>query len=163
MQINFPSFASPNIFHAAKDDTTKAKVFTVRTYSPHIVPHIDFNAENDGRKLLEALEGSGTNEQCIIDILTSRSNAQRQEIAVWYQKSIDRDLVNDLNNKLNGKFGDVIIGLMTKLEEYLCRELHKSLTGLSTNEDALVEILCTKTNKEMTQLIEAYDNCELIT
>jgi oligoribonuclease (3'-5' exoribonuclease) len=41
--------------------------------------------------------------------------------------------------------------------------LHRSLTGLSTNEDALVEILCTKTNKEMTQLIEAYDNCELIT
>jgi annexin A7/11 len=156
--MSFKSFDSQNIFETPRNDTNEAKAFTVRTYSLHIVPHINFKAEIDGRKLREALEGPGTNEQCIIDILTTRSNAQRQEIAIWYEKSFDRDLIDDLYNKFSGNFGEIIIALMTKLEVYLCNELHKSLTGFNTNEDALVEILCTKTHKEMTQLIEAYDN-----
>jgi len=124
-----------------------------------MVPHFNFNARNDCRNLSEALDGYGTNEQCIIDILTTRSNAQRQEIAVQYNLILlGRDLIDDLNNKLGGKFREIIIGLMIPLKEYLCKELHKSLTGLTTDEDALVEILCTKTNKEMAELIETYDN-----
>lgn len=163
LQIHLAPFAAPNIFQDvkhAKDDAPKVRHCEVHTYSPHMYPHFNFNAEKDGRQLSEALEGSGTNEQCIIGILTTRSNAQRQEIALWYKKSLERDLIDVLNNKLSGKFCDIVIGLMTPQKEYLCKELHRSLTGLSTNEDALVEILCTKTNKEMSQLIEAYDKCQ---
>jgi len=156
--IHFSSFNSPDIFDLGEDDTIKVRTCTVRTYLPHIVPYKNFNAGNDCEKLKEALEGPGINEQCIIDILTARTNDQRKEIAFCYANSFDRELIDDLNKKLSGKFRDIIIGLMTPLDEYLCKELHKSLTGLSTDEDALVEILCTKTNKEMTQLIEAYEN-----
>lgn len=157
LQIHFSSFANTNMFDI--DDAPKVRVLKCRSYPPHMLPHTHFNAENDGRKLKEALEGSGTNEQCIIDIVTTRSNSQRQEIAAWYDNTFDRNLNDDLNDKLSGKFRDIIMGLMTPINEYLCKELHKSLSGLSTDEDALIEILCTKTNIEMAQLIVAYDDC----
>lgn len=163
LQIHYTSFANTKIFEDAKNDKPKVRVCKIRTYPAHSVPHLNFNAENDYRNLSDALEGSGINEQCIIDILTTRSNAQRQEIAVWYNlSSLDRDLFDDLNKKLSGKFRDIVIGLMTPSKEYLCKELYKSLSGFNTDEDALVEILCTKTNKEMTQLIETYDNRQFI-
>ncbi|KAG4070585.1 hypothetical protein HA402_011972 [Bradysia odoriphaga] len=154
--IHFSTFANTNIFEDAINDFDYApkKVFKAHTYPLHLEPHRDFNAESDSRKLREAIEGSGTDEQCIIDIITTRSNAQRQKIA-----ALDRDLIDDLNRKLSGKFRDVIIGLMTPLNEYLCKELHKSLSGLGTDDEVLVEILCTKNNKEMAQLIVAYDDC----
>lgn len=163
LQIHYLSFADTNIFEAERDDKQKLKLTKFRAYPPRMVPHFNFNAENDSRDLSEALDGSGTNEQRIIDIATKRSNAQRQEIVRRYDiLLLGRDLIADLNYKLSGKFRDIIIGLMTPLNEYLCKELHKSLTGLTTDEDALVEILCTKTNKEMAELIVAYDNSQFI-
>jgi len=156
--IHYMSFANEQLFENQINDKPKVRVCKFRVYPRHLVPHFNFNAENDCTSLSEALEGSGTNEQCIIDIITTRSNAQRQAIAVRYNLiSLGRDLSNDLNDKCGGKFRDIIIGLMTPLNEYLCKELNTSLTGFTTDEDALVEILCTKTNKEMTQLIESYD------
>ncbi|KAG4070577.1 hypothetical protein HA402_011964 [Bradysia odoriphaga] len=123
-------------------------------YHPYKMLSEDEMEEALYKKLREAIEGSGTDEQCIIDIITTRSNAQRQEIA-----ALDRDLIDDLNSKLSGKCRDIIIGLMNPLNEYLCNELHKSLSGMSTDDEVLVEILCTKNNKEMAELIVAYDNC----
>lgn len=160
MQIHFGPTLPTNIFADAEVDGHKIKIREVHTYPPHMVPYVNFDAEKDGRKLRDALEGLGTNEQCIIDIITTRSNAQRQEIAIWYNSSFDRDLIDDFNNNLSGKFCEIIVVLMTPLKEFLCKELHKSLTGLSTDEDALVEILCSKTNVEITQLIQTYDDCQ---
>ncbi len=157
------SFADTSLFEKERDDMPKVRACKVRTYPRHLVSHFNFNAENDCTNLSEALEGSGTNEQCIIDIITTRSNAQRQAIAVRYNLiSLGRDLFDDFNIKLSGKFRDIIIGLMTPTNEYLCKQLNNSLTGFSRDEDALIEILCTKTNKEMTQLIETYDQRQFI-
>ncbi len=42
------------------------------------------------------MKGFGTDEQTIIDILTARSNAQRQQIANYFSESLERDLIKDL-------------------------------------------------------------------
>lgn len=128
-------------------------------HSPTIIPYANFNAEEDGKALRAAMKGFGTDEQAIIDILTARSNAQRQEIAFWFKNSLGRDLIDDLKSELGGKFEDVIVALMVKPDEYLCKQLHKAMAGMGTDERTLIEILCTKTNEEISRLIGTYEDC----
>lgn len=63
---------------------------------PTVVPHKPFDAVADSQELRGAMRGLGTDEQQIIDILTSRSNAQRQSINAAYAAEFERDLVDDL-------------------------------------------------------------------
>lgn len=104
------------------------------------------------------MKGFGTNEQAIIDILTARSNAQRQEIAKYFLAEYGRDLIKDLKSELGGKFEDVIVALMYPPIEYLCRQLNKSMSGIGTDETSLVEILCSKTNAQIKEIVSAYED-----
>lgn len=103
------------------------------------------------------MKGFGTDEQTIIDILTARSNSQRQEIANYFTNSLGRDLIEDLKSELGGKFEDVIVALMMPPEHYLCKQLNKAMEGMGTDESALVEILCTKSNEEIKRLVGVYE------
>ena len=108
------------------------------------------------------MKGFGTDEQTIIDILTCRSNKQRQEISQYFKNSLGRDIIDDLKSELGGKFEDVILALMIPPEEYLCKQLHKAMDGLGTDESALIEILCTKRNEEIKRLVAVYEDSKYI-
>lgn len=106
------------------------------------------------------MKGLGTDEEEIIQILTTRSNPQRQEIAAYFTSELERDLIDDLKGELGGNFENVIVALMTAPDQYLCQELNKAMDGAGTNENVLVEILCTKTNDEVKRLVEVYEESE---
>jgi len=123
-----------------------------------IFPADPFDPENDAQTLRSAMKGFGTDEKAIIEILTARSNAQRQQIKECFLREYGRDLIEDLKSELGGKFEDVIIALMLPPVEYLCKQLHKAMSGVGTNEATLVEILCTKTNEEMAKIVSTYED-----
>lgn len=123
-----------------------------------MVPYANFKASEDGDALRAAMKGFGTDEQPIVDILTSRSNAQRQEIIKYFLAEYGRELIKDLKSELGGKFEDVIVALMYPPVTYLCKEIHKAMSGMGTNETSLVEILCTKTNAEVKQIVTTYED-----
>ncbi|XP_073829567.1 annexin B10-like [Musca autumnalis] len=125
---------------------------------PAVVPAKHFDVEADAAALRSAMKGFGTDEQAIIDILTARSNAQRQQIKEQFVREFGRDLIDDLKSELGGKFEDVIIALMMPPVEYLCKQLHKAMEGMGTNESTLVEILCTKSNEEMSEIVKCYED-----
>ncbi len=58
--------------------------------TPTVRPAANFNVAEDGAALRAAMKGFGTDEQAIIDILTARSNAQRQEIARFFTTEYGR-------------------------------------------------------------------------
>nr|XP_021199593.2 annexin B10 isoform X8 [Helicoverpa armigera] len=124
---------------------------------PTVVGVPNFNATEDAAALRAAMKGFGTDEQAIIDILTTRSNAQRQAISKAFTHEYGRDIIEDLKSELGGHFEDVIVALMLPPEEYLCKELHKCMDGLGTDEHTLVEILCTRTKQEIAAIVEAYE------
>jgi len=102
------------------------------------------------------MKGWGTNEQEIIDILCHRSNLQRQTIQEVYTKELGRDLVEDLKSELGGKFESVIVGLMMPTAGYCAKQAHKAMKGAGTDEETLVEIVCSRSREEVIGIAAAY-------
>lgn len=42
--------------------------------------------------------------------------------------------------------------------QYLCKEIHKAMSGMGSNEAALVEILCPKSNEEIATIVATYED-----
>uniref|UniRef100_A0A0N4Z1U3 Annexin n=1 Tax=Parastrongyloides trichosuri TaxID=131310 RepID=A0A0N4Z1U3_PARTI len=128
----------------------------MHTARPSIKPHDDFHPNHDAEALRKAMKGFGTDEAAIIRILTQRSNWQRQEILKSYKQLHGRDLIKDLKSELSGDFEDLIVALMVPPAEYDAQELHKAMAGLGTKESVLIEILCSRTNAQINEIKNVY-------
>lgn len=106
------------------------------------------------------MKGLGTDEDTIIDILTSRSNRQRQQIEAEFKREFGRDLIEDLKDELGGKFESLMVALVRSPNEYLCRELTKAMEGMGTDEEVLVEILAPLTPAQINELVACYEDME---
>ncbi|XP_031625216.1 annexin B10 [Contarinia nasturtii] len=126
--------------------------------SPTVVPVANHSPSADGDALRDAMKGFGTNEEVIIEILTARSNAQRQDIIQYFLSEFGRDLIQDLKSELGGKFEDLIVALMFPNVSYLCKELKRAMNGIGTKESVLIEILCSKTNDEIKEIVTTYED-----
>ncbi|XP_055141564.1 annexin A6 isoform X1 [Symphalangus syndactylus] len=119
-------------------------------------PANDFNPDADAKALRKAMKGLGTDENTIIDIITHRSNAQRQQIRQTFKSHFGRDLMTDLKSEISGDLARLILGLMMPPAHYDAKQLKKAMEGAGTDEKALIEILATRTNAEIRAINEAY-------
>jgi hypothetical protein len=121
-----------------------------------VKPVGNFDAENDAKILRKAMKGLGTDEKAIIDVLGYRSNEQRQEITKMFKTCFGKDLIKELKSELSRNFENVVLALMKKAEDYDAEELHKAMEGLGTDENTLIEIMCTRTNSQIQAIKAAY-------
>ena len=102
--------------------------------------------------------GLGTDEATIISVLTKRSNGHRQEVRKKFQALYNKDLIQELRSKTSGNFRECIVALMEPNALYDAKTLHSAISEAGTNEQCFIEILCTRTNKEIAAIKEAYKN-----
>nr|XP_028574134.1 annexin A6 isoform X1 [Podarcis muralis] len=123
-----------------------------------IYPAADFNADGDAKVLRKAMKGFGTDEDAIIEVVTQRSNTQRQEIIQAYKSHYGRDLIADLKSEISGPLAKVILGLMMTPAQYDAKQLKKAMEGAGTDESVLIEILATRNNQEIQAINTAYND-----
>uniref|UniRef100_A0ABI7Z9E6 Annexin n=1 Tax=Felis catus TaxID=9685 RepID=A0ABI7Z9E6_FELCA len=98
----------------------------------------------------------GTDEETLISILTERTNAQRQLIVQAYQAAYGKELKDDLKGDLSGHFKELMVALVTPPAMFDAKQLKKSMKGVGTSEHALIEILTTRTSRQMKEISQAY-------
>ncbi|XP_056133276.1 annexin A6 isoform X2 [Lampris incognitus] len=123
---------------------------------PTVRPAARFDPAADAQALRKAMKGFGTDEDAIIDIVTQRSNAQRQEIRQAFKSLLGRDLMKDLKSELSKNLERLIIGLMLTPAEFDAKMMKKAMEGAGTDEHALIEILVTRSNEEINAMTAAY-------
>uniref|UniRef100_H3CF90 Annexin n=1 Tax=Tetraodon nigroviridis TaxID=99883 RepID=H3CF90_TETNG len=124
---------------------------------PTVVPAPDFDPARDAARMDTAIKTkAGTDEQTIIDILTRRSYEQRCEIAFEYERLAKKDLNSALKGALSGSLEALMLGLMKSAAQYDATELKSSMKGLGTDEETLIEIVCSRSNQEMAEIKKVY-------
>uniref|UniRef100_A0A674IBX3 Annexin n=1 Tax=Terrapene triunguis TaxID=2587831 RepID=A0A674IBX3_9SAUR len=116
----------------------------------------NFTASQDAEALYNAMKGFGSDKEAILDLITSRNNKQRIEISQAYKSLYGKDLIADLKRELTGKFERLIVGLMRPLAYFDAKEIKDALQGIGTDEKCLIEILASRTNQQIHNLVEAY-------
>jgi len=92
----------------------------------------------------------------VIEIITKRTNKQRQDIKKTYKTLYGRDLVKDLKDELSGNFEKAIVGFMTDPAELDAQTLHKAFKGLGTDEETVIEVLASRDNAQIAALRAKY-------
>lgn len=115
-----------------------------------------FNAGRDADAVRKAIKGVGTDEDSLINILTQRSNSQRQLIAKEYLSACGKELKDDLKGDLSGNFEHLMVSLILPLAVFDAKQLKKAMKGTGTSENILIEILASRTSKQMKEVGDAY-------
>ncbi|XP_070760352.1 annexin A3a [Enoplosus armatus] len=121
-----------------------------------IKPKEDFDAEDDAVALRMAIEGLGTKEEILIDVLSHRSNAQRQLICEAYLEATGRTLLEDLKEDTGGDFGSLLVALITPPAVFDCHEVRKAISGAGTACRILIEIFASRSNEQIKVLNDIY-------
>ncbi|VDN19390.1 unnamed protein product [Dibothriocephalus latus] len=117
-----------------------------------------FNTHDDAATLERAMKGLGTDEQAIINLLSKRSVKQRQEIAETYKASYGKDLKDRLRSELSGHFRQAVLYSFYDMAHVNARACYKAIKGAGTDEQVLIDVICTSTNEEIHALKEAYND-----
>ncbi|KER33325.1 hypothetical protein T265_12644, partial [Opisthorchis viverrini] len=125
-------------------------------YSPTLKPYPNFNAPDDCERLRKAMKGIGTDEKTIIEIMGARTASQRTQIVLQFKTMYGKDLIKEFSSELSGRFYDCVEALCYSPAEFDARQLRKAVKGMGTDESALIEILCSRTNDQIRQIKEAY-------
>ncbi|MEQ2209343.1 hypothetical protein XENOCAPTIV_028840, partial [Xenoophorus captivus] len=121
-------------------------------------PFSNFQPDKDVKEIQEALGKKDV--VTLVRILTNRSNAQRQDIAKNFQeqtKQVSRqDLSAALKKVLSGDLEDLLLQLMMLPDQLEAHRLKGAMAGLGTDEETLLEILCTRSGKKLKEVIAVY-------
>ncbi|KAK2523555.1 Anxa7, partial [Columba guinea] len=116
----------------------------------------NFDAGRDAEILRKAMKGFGTDEQAIINVVANRSNDQRQKIKAAFKTMYGKDLIKDLKSELSGNIEELILALFMPTTYYDAWSLRHAMKGAGTQERVLIEILCTRTNQEIREIVSCY-------
>ncbi|XP_072808548.1 annexin A10 [Vicugna pacos] len=123
----------------------------------------------DAHELWHAMKGAGTEENCLIDILASRTNGEIFQMREAYYMQYSSDLQEDIYSETSGHFRDTLVNLVqgTREEGYadpavaaqdavVLWEACQQRTG--EHKTLLQVILCTKSYQQLWLVFQEFQN-----
>lgn len=102
------------------------------------------------------MRGAGTDEAQLISLLTCRTNSQRVAIRQRYKTMYGKDLMNDLKSELTGNLEECLLAMMEPTVLYDAKCMRRAMRGAGTDEETLIDILCTRSNKQIKAIKKEY-------
>jgi len=124
--------------------------------TPTVLPAESFDPQVDAATIRKAMKGFGCDEKALIDVICRRNNQQRQEIAKVFKTNFGKDLIENIKSETRGNFEKLLVALLTPTLDFYCKEIKDAMAGIGTDEDVLIEILCTLSNYEIKTIKEHY-------
>uniref|UniRef100_A0A671LJA9 Annexin n=1 Tax=Sinocyclocheilus anshuiensis TaxID=1608454 RepID=A0A671LJA9_9TELE len=106
-------------------------------------------AHFDASELREAISGAGTDEACLIEILSSRSNAEIREITKIYKTEYGKSLEDAISGDTSGHFRRLLVSLSQKLHA-------AGENKVGTDESQFNAILCARSKPHLRQVFHEY-------
>ncbi|KAJ8418260.1 hypothetical protein AAFF_G00139690 [Aldrovandia affinis] len=125
-------------------------------------------AQLDAYELKEAIKGAGTDEACLIEILSSRSNAEIREINQVYKTENKRTLEDAISGDTSGHFRRLLVSLAQgnrdereTVDIALAKQDAQSLYAagenkLGTDESKFNAILCARSKPHLRAVFHEY-------
>ncbi|KAL4640667.1 annexin A4-like [Arapaima gigas] len=125
-------------------------------------------AQFDAFELKEAIKGAGTDEACLIEILSSRSNAEIREINQVYKAEYKKSLEDAIRGDTSGHFGRLLISLAQgnrdereTVDIALAKQDAQALYNagenkLGTDESRFNAILCARSKAHLRAVFHEY-------
>ncbi|XP_053112990.1 annexin A10 isoform X3 [Hemicordylus capensis] len=126
-------------------------------------------ASYDAHELWHAMKGAGTEENCLIDILASRTNGDIFQMKEAYLLQYDSDLLQDISSETSGHFRDTLMNLAqgTRQEGYadpamaaqdamVLWEACQQKTG--EHKNMLQMILCNRSYQQLWMVFQEFQN-----
>ena len=113
---------------------------------------MSFDVLEDTKKLIDFIKGKNKDDNALIKLVISKTNKERLQMRDEYNSTQNSDLIEDLKSAYSGHFKDVLVGLFYSPLDYDCYQIRKAVKGLGTDEEALIEILTTRTSEKIEQM-----------
>ncbi|XP_026205758.1 annexin domain-containing protein [Anabas testudineus] len=117
-------------------------------------PFPNFHPDRDVVEIQTALEKKDAG--ILVRILTNRSNAQRQVIAKTFDDTTHKDLAIAVRKVVSGDVGTLLLELLMPPLVYEAYRLQHAMVGLGTDEETLMEILSTRSGKQLKEISALY-------
>ena len=92
----------------------------------------------------------------LINFILSKTKRERLELRQAYQSYFCKDLLNDIDSALSHDFKKVVMDLFRSPSERDATYLYRAMKGVGTDEEAVIEVLCSRSNVEIMKIKEEY-------
>ncbi|KAM6904347.1 annexin A2 [Lycodopsis pacificus] len=117
-------------------------------------PFPNFHPDEDAMEIQAALEKKDV--VTLVRILTNRTNAQRQAIAKTFEEITQKDLATGVKKALSGELELLLLELLMPSLQYEVYRLQQAMAGFGTDEETLLEILCTQSEAKLREISATY-------
>jgi hypothetical protein len=113
------------------------------------------SAQHDAEAIHKAVQGMGTDEKAINQVLGHRTKEQIQELAKAYEQHYKTSLLSDIKGDTSGNYKRLLVSLINTPVQNKKELILRATKGLGTTEKYLIDVLAPSSNHEIIELYQS--------